>query len=397
MVRELNLSKVVLAVKPSLTLSITAAAKHMKNVLKQDVVNFAAGEPDFDTPDFVKIAAINAINKGFTKYTPESGTEELKKAVAEKFYAENKLPYKPENIIVSSGAKHSIYNILKTLINPKDEVIIFSPYWLSYPEMIRLVGGKVCICKTSFDKGYQINISHVKKLLTKKTKAIIINSPSNPTGVIYSSDVLNKIADIAVERGIYIISDEIYENLSYDQKPISIASLGTKIFNLTITINGSSKAFSMTGWRIGYAAGPIEIIKAASAFQGHSTSNACSISQKAAFASLTDERRFDFLNRMSTEFKQRRDAMNDGLNNIKGIKPFKPAGAFYIFCDISAFKMTSVDFATRLLKEAMVATIPGIAFGDDNFIRLSFATSLQGINKGITKIEQWVKQFPKKY
>lgn len=382
------LSKRALRINPSPTLAITAKAKEMK---KQgiDVISFGAGEPDFDTPDHIKKAAVKAIAEGFTKYTATSGIPELKKAVCEKFKRDNNLVYQPENILVSNGAKQCLYNIIQVLVNPEDEVLIPSPYWVSYEEMVKLADG-VCIFLKTID--FKINKTILKKTIGKKTKALILNSPSNPTGVVYDKKELEEIADICVTHNIYVISDEIYEPLIYEKKHISIASLNEKIKKLTVVVNGVSKAYSMTGWRIGYCAGEKEIIKAASALQDHSTSNPNSIAQKAALTALTGSQ--GMIKIMRDAYKKRRDYMIERLQKIKGLKVQKPDGAFYVFVDVSSLYNKQVPnstaFCTLLLEKTHVAAIPGGAFGDERFIRLSYATSDRDIENGIDRLQSFV-------
>ncbi|MBU0504301.1 MAG: pyridoxal phosphate-dependent aminotransferase [Candidatus Omnitrophota bacterium] len=385
-----RLSERLLKVKPSSTLAITSKAKKLKGE-GRDVVTFAAGEPDFDTPDAIKEEAILAIRSGFTKYTPTTGIPELKKLICEKFKKDNSLDYQPNQIVVSCGAKHSIFNTLFVLIDHGDEVLIPSPYWVSYPEMVNLCEGAPRFINSRPENNFKINIEDLEKHIGSKTKVFILNSPSNPTGCVYDKDELKEIARICVERKIFVISDEIYEKIIFDNlKHISIGSLGKDIYDYTITVNGLSKSYSMTGWRIGYLAGPVDIVEAVSKFQDHSTSNPTSISQKAALAalSLTD----DFSRTMCLEFSKKRDYIISRLNKIKKIGYCKPSGAFYIFCDISKTGLDSVQFSSRLLDEMMVAVIPGDPFGRNDYIRLSFATSLNEIEKGMDRIEGWVNK-----
>ncbi len=378
----------------SLTLEITARAKKLCQE-GFDVINFAAGEPDFDTPDFIKDAAIKAIKLGFTKYTPTSGIIELKQAISRKFENENKLSYTPTEVVVSCGAKHSIYNLIQVLAEEDDEVIIPSPFWVSYPEMVKLAQATPIILNTLPKENFKVNISSLKKAITKKTKLLILNSPSNPAGVIYNREELEKIAEVCIQNKILVISDEIYEHLIYDgEKHESIASLGKEIFNLTITVNGLSKSFSMTGWRIGYFGGSEEIASAVTKFQDHSTSNAASISQKAALAALLSED--GWREKLRREFQERRNLMLSCLDKIPALTYIKPKGAFYVFCDISKTGLDSNAFAKKLLDEEKVALIPGAGFGFDNFVRISFATSQDKIKEGFERIARWVKQLPKK-
>jgi aspartate aminotransferase len=373
----------------STTLAITARAKELQ-AQGHDVVNFGAGEPDFDTPDFIKQAAIKAINSGFTKYTPSIGTQELREAIAAKFQKDNGLTYKPSQIVVSCGAKHSLFNIIQVLVDDGDEVIFQSPYWVSYPEMVKTAGGKSVVITTNQSTGFKITADLLKKNITPKTKLLILNSPSNPTGVMYSKEELAALAQVCVEHKIYVISDEIYEKLVYDNntKFCSIASLGKEIFDLTITVNGVSKAYAMTGWRIGYAAGPIEIMEYIKKFQDHSTSNPTSISQAATVAALAAEG--DAIEAMCEVFKGRRDLILQCLDQIPQISYIKPQGAFYVFCDVSKVG-DGATIAKQMLDDIKVAVIPGDSFGAPEYIRLSFATSEAKIKDGISRIAKWVE------
>ena len=391
-----GIAKRALAIKPSPTLATAAKAKALK-AQGYDVVDFGVGEPDFDTPDNVKEAAMRAIRSGFTKYTPASGTDELKEAVVEKLGKDNGLEYERSQIIISCGAKHSLYNIAEALFDPRDEVIIPSPYWVSYPDQVLLNDAKPVIVKTTEKEGFKLSAKKLEKAITKKTKAIILNSPSNPTGLAYDAKTLEEIAAIAVKRGIYVISDEIYEKLIYDGfRHVSIASLGPEIKNLTIVVNGVSKSHAMTGWRIGYAAGPKDVITAMANIQSQSTSNPTSISQKAAVEALRGPQ--DFIVTMNVEFDKRRRYMVDRLNKINGVSCLMPVGAFYAFPKISSFfgKRTpngttirnSADLAVYLLEDAKVALVSGDAFGAKDHIRLSYATSMENIVKGMDRIEE---------
>lgn len=386
----MKISKKVQNIVPSLTLAITTKAKEMKKQGK-DVISFGAGEPDFDTIKHIKNFAKKAIDEGFTKYTSTSGIIELKEAIAKKLYEENNLRYSPKQILVSNGAKQAIFNIIFSLIDEEDEVIIPVPYWVSYVEMVKLAGGKPVLLKT---KNFKINIYDLQKSITNKTKLLILNSPNNPTGVVYEEKELKEIAKICVKHKIAVISDEVYEKLIYGKKHISIASLNSEIYNLTITINGFSKTYAMTGWRIGYAAGPEEVIKAATKIQDHLTSNPCSISQKAALSALIGPQ--DHIQKMIFEYKKRRDFMVDCLNRIEGVYASRPDGAFYVFVDVSKLYNqevpNSVKFCEKLLEDAYVAAIPGEAFGDDRFIRLSFATSMDNIKRGMERFKKFCEK-----
>jgi aspartate aminotransferase len=385
---ETRVSERVKKIHPSSTLAITSKAKKLKSEGK-DVINFAAGEPDFDTPDAIKEKAIEAIKSGFTKYTPTTGIPELKQLICAKFKT-NSLDYEPNQIVVSSGAKHSIFNAMLALINAGDEVLIPSPFWVSYPEMVRVCEGIPRFIKTTAENNFKLSPQELQAHISQKTKLLVLNSPSNPTGSVYLKEELQELAALCVSKKIFVLSDEIYENLIYEGLThVSIGSLGKEIYNLTVTVNGLSKSFSMTGWRIGYLGAPIDIIEAISKLQDHSTSNPCSISQKAAVAALgmSDE----FTKFMAEEFQKRRDYIANRLQAIKKIRFVMPQGAFYVFCDISRTKLSSAVFASRLLDEALVALIPGDTFGRDDYVRISFATGLKQIESGMNRIEEWVK------
>jgi len=386
----MKLAARVKSLTSSPTLAITSKAKQLKRN-GVDVISFGAGEPDFDTPSHIKKKAIQAIESGFTKYTPSTGTAELKRAIVDKFERDNNLHYDQSQIVVSSGAKHSLYSILQVICDKDDEVIIPLPYWVSYPQMVRVAGGKPVFINTSEKNEFKITPEQFEKAIKKKTKVLIINSPSNPTGCVYTREELQSLADIAADYGIYIISDEIYEKLIYDDaEHVSIASLNEKMYSLTFTVNGMSKAYSMTGWRIGYLAGPKEAIAKISNLQDHSTSCPNSIAQVAALEALSGGD--GCINKMKKEFVKRRNYIVDRINLIDKLSVIKPKGAFYVFANISKTKLTSLDFAQRLLDEAQVAVIPGIGFGEDKYIRLSFATSMDLIVKGLDRIEKWVGQ-----
>ncbi|MCE5312248.1 MAG: pyridoxal phosphate-dependent aminotransferase [Nitrospiraceae bacterium] len=384
-------------IKPSPTLAIDAKAKAMK-AQGLDVLNFGVGEPDFDTPDHVKEAAIKAIKDGFTKYTPVGGTDELKEAVLRKFSADNGLEYEKDQVLVSCGAKHTLYNIAQALFNPGDEILIPSPYWVSYPDQALLNDATPVFIQTSEKDSFMISPEALEASITPRTRALVLNSPSNPTGLTYDKKTLEAVAEIAVSRNIYVISDEIYEKLVYDgTEHISIASLGKAIKERTIVVNGLSKSHAMTGWRIGYAAGPKDIIKAMTNIQSQSTSNPTSIAQKAAVAALNGPQ--DFILTMRAEFDKRRKFLVDSLNSTEGIRCLTPTGAFYAFPNVSALFGRgidstringSLDLATYLLDKANVALVHGEAFGNDSFIRISYATSMQNIEKGVQRIREAV-------
>lgn len=375
-------------VTESSTLAITSEIKQLKRQ-GSDLVNLAAGEPDFDTPPPAKAAGIDAITSGFTKYTPSSGIPELKEQVSEKFKRENSLSYAPNQIVVSCGAKHSIFNALFALINKGDEVLVPVPYWLSYPHMINLCGGIPRFIKTSAQGSFKLDPGELNRHIGTKTKMLILNSPSNPSGCVYSPEELNDIAKICVKKKIFVLSDEIYEKIIFDgKKHVSIASLNKDIYDLAITVSGVSKSYAMTGWRIGYLGAPIDIADAVSRLQGHTTSNPASISQKAALAAL---KLGDEFSRMAcAEFQKRRDLCISRLKSMHKISYFLPQGAFYIFCDISATGLKSLEFSSRLLNEALVGVIPGDAFGMDTHIRISFAASLEQLEKGMDRLGKWL-------
>lgn len=392
-----GIAKRAQSIKPSPTLATAAKAKAMK-AQGIDVVDFGVGEPDFDTPDNVKLAGIKAIQSGFTKYTPAGGTDELKEAVIEKFKRDNSLTYEKSQILISCGAKHSLYNIAEALFDPGDEVIIPSPYWVSYPDQVLLNDATPVIVETTEAEGFRLSAQKLEKAVTRKTKALVLNSPSNPTGLAYDRKTLEEIAAVAVKHGLYVISDEIYEKLLYDGfTHISIASFNPEIKALTIVVNGVSKSHSMTGWRIGYAAGPKDVITAMANIQSQSTSNPCSISQKAAVEALRGPQ--NFIATMNIEFDKRRKYMVERLNKIPGISCVMPVGAFYAFPNVSKIYGKSIngktlknssDLATYLLDDAKVALVSGDAFGADPYIRLSYATSMENIQKGLDRIEKAV-------
>lgn len=392
------LSKRVQAIQPSPTLAIDAKAKKLKEQ-GIDVISFGTGEPDFDTPKNIKDFAIDSINKGFTKYCPVAGTLDLKKAIINKFKTENNLEYTPEEIIVSCGAKHSLYNIFQAVFNEGDEVIIPAPYWVSYPDMAILAGAKPVIIKTEDKNSFKITPDAIARVVTDKTKALILNSPSNPTGGTYSCEELKEIAKVCVEYKLLIISDEIYEKLVYDNfKFCSIAEIYPEAKAQTLVVNGVSKAFAMTGWRIGYTAGPKEIISAMTKIQSQSTSNPTSISLKASTEALNGPK--ESLEVMRIEFEKRRNYIVERLNKIKGIHCLLPSGAFYAFPNISNLlgkkyngKLinTDMDLADYLLEYAKVAVVPGTAFGAPGYIRFSYATSMKNIQEGLNRIEAALK------
>ncbi|MEW5767021.1 MAG: pyridoxal phosphate-dependent aminotransferase [bacterium] len=391
----MSISRRVKEIPPSPTLAITVKAAQMgKEGI--DVIGFGAGEPDFDTPENVKEAAIASIREGFTKYTPASGIAELKEAICRKFKRDNDLDYVPQEVSVACGGKHSLFNIIFALCDEGDEVIIPIPYWVSYPEQVRLSGGEPVFVETLQEDDFRIKIEQLEAVITSKTKIIILNSPQNPTGVVYDREDLEAIAALAVRNNIYLISDEVYEKVIYDdRKHWSVAALSPEAKALTLTVNAVSKPYSMTGWRIGYAAGPKEIIGAMDNIQSHTTSNPTSISQKAAVEALNGPQ--DVVDKMVAEFDRRRKYMVDRLNKMRGVSCFNPGGAFYVFPNISglyglkyqgATITGSLSLTDFLLSKAKVAVVPGNGFGADDYIRLSYATSFENIQKGLDRIEE---------
>lgn len=395
----LKLAKRIQDIKESPTLAIAAKAKAMK-AKGWDVIDFGAGEPDFDTPDNIKDAAIKAIMSGFTKYTAVGGTDELKDAIIEKFKKDNNLAYTREEILVSCGGKQSFFNLAQAFFEKGDEVIIPAPYWVSYPPMVAIAGATPIILSAREEDAFKITPEQFSDAITPATKAVVINSPSNPTGTAYLPEELKAIADIAVKKGIFIISDEIYEKLLFDNHPFaSMASFSEELKRQTIVLNGVSKTYSMTGWRIGYAAGPKELIKAMTNIQSQSTSNPASISQKAAIEAIKGPQ--NAVHNMVVEFDKRRKATVNGLNAIKGVRCTLPQGTFYAFPNISRLLKkrfngkainSSGDFAEFLLEEAEVAVVPGEAFGGEGHIRLSYATSMENIKEGLKRIEDAVRK-----
>jgi len=387
---DTRLAQRLAKINPSSTLAITSKAKKLKSE-GFDIVTLAAGEPDFDTPDFVKAAAIDAIKTGFTKYTPTTGTPELKKLICAKFKNDNSLEYTPDQIVVSCGAKHSIFNTLLVLIDPGDQVLIPSPYWVSYPEMVNLCDGTPSFAQTQAKNNFKITPSELSQQITAKTKVLILNSPANPTGCVYTQDELEEIAAICVKNNIFVISDEIYEKLIYDgSKHLSLAGLNKDIYNLTVTVNGLSKSYSMTGWRVGYLGAPLDVAEAIARLQDHSTSNPNSIAQKAGIAALGAPE--SFFKEICRQFQERRDYCINRLKAMPKITPIIPKGAFYIFCDISKTGLSSVEVANRLLDEKYLSIVPGNGFGADDYIRISFAASSEQLEKGMDRLEEWLNK-----
>ena len=394
----MKLASRISTIKPSPTLAITAKANALK-AEGRDVISFGAGEPDFDTPDHIKMAAVKAIEEGFTKYTPVDGIVELKDAIISKLGRDNQLTYDRSQIVVSCGAKHTLYNLTQVLFEEGDEVIIPSPYWVSYLDMVLLSGARPVILNTGEAQGFKILPEQLKAAITRNTKAIIMNSPSNPTGAVYTARELAALAEVVSGKEMLVISDDIYEKIIYDDRQFTnIASLSKELRDRTVVVNGVSKTYSMTGWRIGYAAGPEEIIKAMTKLQSQNTSNPTSISQRAAVEALNGNQ--ESVPVMVEEFRRRRDVIVEKLNAIPGITCALPDGAFYVFPDVSSLfgrsyqgqaLSNSSDFTAYLLEAANVAVIPGVDFGHDNHIRLSYATSLKNIEEGLKRINSAVK------
>jgi aspartate aminotransferase len=382
-----KISKRAATLSPSLTLAIDSKAKQMK-ADGLDVVGFGAGEPDFDTPQHIKDAAAKALADGFTKYTPASGIPELRQAIADKFKRENGLSYKPSQIIVSCGGKHSCYNVILATCEEGDEVIIPAPYWLSYPEMVKLAGATPVVIETTDKTEFKVTPESLRRAITPRTRLFILNSPSNPTGSVYTPEEIKALGDICVEKGVLIMSDEIYEHLLYDGATHkSVASFSPAHLEHTIVVHGFAKAWSMTGWRLGFLAAPEPIAKAIDAIQSHSTSNPTSFAQKGAVAALTGSQ--DHLPKWLAEFNRRRTFAWSKLNTIPGISCVNAKGAFYLFPNISKTGLGSTEFCARLLEAEQVAAVPGIAFGADDYLRISYATSMANIEKGLARLEKF--------
>ena len=390
------ISRKAKGITPSPTLTIDAKYKSMI-ANGEDAVGFGCGEPDFDTPQYIKDAAIEAMKNGQTKYTPAAGTMALRKAVAEKFLRENGIEYVPTQIVISNGAKHSLMNTFFVLLDPGDEVLIPAPYWVSYPEMVKLADGVPVAVETAEENDFKASVQDLERALTPKTKAIVLNSPSNPTGMVYTEAELREIADFAVKNDLYVISDEVYEHLIYEGKHISIASLGEEIKKRTVTINGVSKTYAMTGWRIGYAAAEEEIAKAMASIQSHGASNPNSIAQAAAVAALSGG--LSEVENMRVEFEKRRVLLTDAINGIEGVSCRKPQGAFYVMMNIEsiigkAFEGQKIenadDFARLFLEEEKVAIVPGTGFGAPGYVRWSYAVDMESIKKGIDRLKSFL-------
>jgi aspartate aminotransferase len=389
----IKISKRAAGIQPSPTLAITAKAKKLKAEGK-DVVGFGAGEPDFDTPDHIKQAAIAALNAGFTKYTASAGTDDLRAAIAAKLKQDNHIEVTPAQVVVSNGAKHSLQNVFTALLNDGDEVIIPAPYWVSYPEMVKLAGGVPVIVDTLEEDQFRLSARVLDRLASPRTRVLVLCSPSNPTGTMYHEADLRALLEVVVKKDLVVVADEIYEKLIYDGvKHVSFASLSAEALARTITINGLSKAYSMTGWRLGYAAGPIEVMKAVDNLQSHAASNPVSFAQKGGTAAVSGPQ--DAVETMRKEFEQRRDMMVHALRAIPSVSCVEPQGAFYCFPNISAYfdmeikgrvVRNSTDFAAVLLEEELVAVVPGVDFGAPDHIRLSYATDRGSIVKGLERI-----------
>lgn len=381
------LNTAILAIQPSATLAIAALAKELV-AQGRPVCNFSAGEPDFDTPEFIKEAAITALREGKTKYTPVAGVPTLCATISAKLKRDNDLDYKPSQIIVSCGAKHSLALVFQTLLNLGDEVLIPSPYWLSYPEMVRVAGGVPVFMPTAATADFKITTTDIERAATSRSVAIIINSPNNPTGTMYTPAELRALGETAVRLGLTIVSDEIYEKMIYDgQKHVSMAAFSPELYANTITVNGLSKTYAMTGWRLGYTAAPAPFIKAMSALQSHTASAPTTFAQWGALAAI--EQGEAAIAEMVAAFDARRSRIYGLVNAIPGITCPKPTGAFYIFPDISSYGLDSVTFARRLLEENNVAVVPGVAFGDDRCVRLSYACTMEMIETGVTRLAEF--------
>jgi len=384
-----KISKRAASLSPSLTLAIDSKAKQMK-AAGEDVVGFGAGEPDFDTPQHIKDAAAQALASGFTKYTPSSGIPELRQAIADKFKRDNGLTYKPSQIIVNCGGKHSCFNVIMATCEEGDEVLIPAPYWLSYPEMVKMASATPVILSTSDKTEFKVTPEQLRGAITPRTRLFILNSPSNPTGSVYTPEEIKALGDICVEKGVLIMSDEIYEHLTYDGAVVkSVASFSQAHYDHTIIVHGLAKAWSMTGWRLGFLAAPEPIAKAIDAVQSHSTSNPTSFAQKGGVAALNGPQ--DHLKTWLAEFAKRRSFAWQKLNSIPGVSCVNAKGAFYLFPNISQLGLKSTEFCARLLEQEKVAAVPGIAFGADDYIRLSYATSMANIEKGLDRLDKFCR------
>jgi aspartate aminotransferase len=385
----MKLAARVTQVTPSMTLAIDAKAKAMKRD-GIDVISFSVGEPDFDTPAHIRAAAQTAIDQGKTRYGPAAGEPLLREAIAQKLQRDNALCYAAENVLVTNGGKHSLYNLMMALVEPGDQVIIPAPYWVSYPEMVKLAGGTPIIVPTGFESGYRITPAQLRAAITPQTKLFVLNSPSNPTGMVYSPAEIRALAEVIVERDIWVVADEIYEKWLYDgAEHLSIGSVSPEIFERTIVSSGFAKTYAMTGWRVGFLAGPLPIIKAATLVQGHSTSNVCTFAQYGAIAAYEGSQ--DCLGEMLQAFTERRQIIVEALSTIPGLTCPQPNGAFYVLPNISQLGISSLDFCSKLLDQHYVATVPGVAFGADDCVRFSYATDADSIRQGMERLAQFVK------
>jgi aspartate aminotransferase len=376
-------------VTPSMTLAIDAKAKAMR-AEGIDICSFSAGEPDFDTPEHIKTAAKLALDQGKTRYGAAAGELKLRQAIAQKLQSENALPYTVENIIVTNGGKHSLFNLMLAMLEPGDEAIIPAPYWLSYPEMVKLAGATPVIVDTDAQNGFKITPEQLRSAITPKTRIFVLNSPSNPTGMVYTPEEIRALAEVVEQHDIYVVSDEIYEKLLYDgAEHLSIGAVSPESFARTVVSSGFAKAYSMTGWRIGFLAAPVEVTKACITIQSHSTSNVCTFAQYGAIAALEGSQ--DCVEEMRLAFAERRQFMLDALNSIPGLSCPKPDGAFYMFPSIQKTGMPSLKFCDALLQEQQVAAVPGVAFGANHYIRLSYATSMEMIKKGMDRLDAFVR------
>lgn len=376
-------------ITPSLTLAIDSKAKAMRRE-GIDVISFSVGEPDFDTPAHIRAAAETALEQGKTRYGPVAGEPKLREVIAQKLQKDNHLNYAAENIVVTNGGKQSLYNLMMVLLDPGDEVIIPAPYWVSYPEMVKLAGAVPVIVPTSIDSGFKINPDQLRQAITPKTKLLVLNSPSNPTGMVYTPAEIRALAAVIVEKDLLVVADEIYEKILYDgAEHLSIGAVSPEIFDRTIVSSGFAKTYAMTGWRVGFLAAPTAIIKAISTIQGHSTSNVCTFAQYGAIAAYEGSQ--DCVQEMVAAFAERRQVVLEYLNSIPGLKCPKPDGAFYVFPNIGKTGMKSLDFCSALLEQKQVAAVPGVAFGADDCIRISYATSLQNIRTGLERLSEFVQ------
>ncbi|MEO1299925.1 MAG: pyridoxal phosphate-dependent aminotransferase [Cyanobacteria bacterium J06636_16] len=385
----MQLADRITRVTPSMTLAISAKAKAMK-AEGIDVCSFSAGEPDFDTPEHIKAAAKKALDDGKTRYGPAAGEPALRAAIAQKLQTENGLLYQSENVIVTNGGKHSLYGLMMVAINPGDEVIIPAPYWVSYPEMVKLAGGIPIILPTTADSCYKVTPSQLSEAITSRTKLFVLNSPSNPTGMVYTPDEIRALARLVVEADIHVVTDEIYEKILYGgTQHLSIGSVGSEVFGRTIVSNGFAKAYAMTGWRIGYLAGPQPLISAMNTLQSQSTSNVCTFAQYGAIAALQQSQ--DCVEIMRQAFEKRRSFILERVNAIPGLDASAPDGAFYLYVSIHDLEFASIDFCNALLEEKQVAIIPGNAFGSEGTIRISYATDMDTIERGMDRLEAFVR------